>query len=416
MSRQPFAASTDLVGGLQVTGHRNAPTLIWASEAVIHRDLSGRYWTPYPLYNSQIAAIREQFGPLRLSVRCEPRNATDSEAIWLEDAAVSVSPLPRYRGVAGFVRSLPSLCRQIHREMRSADALTVRLPGPIGSIHALSAMLQGKPFSIHMVGDPDEVLKSEGFSFYEKLLCRPLVWLTRWLCKRAAACAYVTDELLQRRYPAGRGVPTVAISNVVLQQEDFVSQPLTAPRDPARLCFCGSLEQHYKGLDILLDALVILCDANVPVRLNVLGSGRYLSYYEGGAGPRGLSDTVKFHGSIPRDRVLSLFRDSDMFIMPSRTEGLPRAMIEAMAQGLPCIGTNIGGIPELLDEAALVPVDDATALAERIEAFLSSPRLYAEQSARNLSRSRHFQIDRIDKRRRDFHAALFAAMDQRNQK
>ena len=145
-------------------------------------------------------------------------------------------------------------------------------------------------------------------------------------------------------------------------------------------------------------------------QLDVLGGGRFLRDYERDAKRRGLNDLVTFHGAIPRSRVLELFKQCDLFVMPSRTEGLPRAMIEAMAQGLPCIGTRVGGIPELLDDAALVPVDDVRALSDRIAEFLANPVLYSTQAAGNLRRSQDFLVEKIDERRLTFHSALRAAL------
>ena len=89
-------------------------------------------------------------------------------------------------------------------------------------------------------------------------------------------------------------------------------------------------------------------------------------------------------------------------MLASRTEGLPRALIEAMAAGLPCIGTRVGGIPELLDDEALVAPGDAEALAARIRAFLDDAGLFERQAARNLREASIYAAPRLQRLRDGF--------------
>ena len=123
-----------------------------------------------------------------------------------------------------------------------------------------------------------------------------------------------------------------------------------------------------------------------------------------------LSETVRFTGHLgDRKAVLAELDDADAFIMPSRTEGLPRAMIEAMARGLPCLGTRVGGIPELLDDDALFPVDDHRALARMVDARLRDPAWMTATSARNLALARTYRQDLLRERREQFYRAVFDA-------
>ncbi|MCF8708911.1 glycosyltransferase family 4 protein [Rhizorhapis sp. SPR117] len=393
---------------------RAKPTLHWASEAVINRDRHGRHWSAHPLHLSHLAEIRSHFDHLRLVLRVEERDPPVETVTWIVDHDVSVEPLPGYKGVGGFIKALPALVQRLNRAAVKADALSVRLPGPIGSLHAFFCWLRGIPYTVHMVGDPHQVLSSKGFRWYERLMRWPLVAVSRFICSRAVACAYVTERQLQLLYPPGKGAPSVAISNVLLEPRHFVDRPRLGPlKNRASLAFCGSLAQEYKGLDILLEAVYQLTSAGLDIHLVVMGDGVFRAKYETQALRLGLIERVRFCGNVPPETVLVQFRSCDLFVMPSRTEGLPRAMIEAMAQALPCIGTNVGGIPELLDDAALVPSDDVSALAARIERFLRDEQLFAAQSARNLDRAKYFETSLIAERRHSFYGWLSRAAVKR---
>ena len=90
---------------------------------------------------------------------------------------------------------------------------------------------------------------------------------------------------------------------------------------------------------------------------------------------------MTFLGQLPAGEMVRAQLDkADLFILPSKTEGLPRALVEAMARALPCIGTTVGGIPELLPSEDLVPPGDVKALAETIEDVLRRPERLAKMS------------------------------------
>ncbi|MET1074472.1 MAG: glycosyltransferase family 4 protein, partial [Umezawaea sp.] len=99
-----------------------------------------------------------------------------------------------------------------------------------------------------------------------------------------------------------------------------------------------------------------------------------------------------------RRRLVELLDEADLFAMPSRAEGLPRALVEAMARGLPAVGTRIGGIPELLEPGCLVGSDDDEALARVMGALLTDSEEWERQSRRNLALAATFEASTLDER------------------
>jgi glycosyltransferase involved in cell wall biosynthesis len=244
-------------------------------------------------------------------------------------------------------------------------------------------------------------------------------WSVRKLrqqCRRAFAVSYVTEQNLQIRYPADRSAVTTHYSSVELTPEAFAieSRPVRpTPRIPRLVCV-GSVEQMYKGVDTLLDAVADLSAAGTEVRLVHVGDGRHSSQLQQRATELGVADRVRFAGAVPTGAaVRSLLDNADLFVLPSRAEGLPRALIEAMARALPAIGSTAGGIPELLPETALVPPDDPVALASAIKELLSDPEAMASESARNLTRSLAFSAARLSARRDAFYRTVRAESQRR---
>jgi glycosyltransferase involved in cell wall biosynthesis len=135
-----------------------------------------------------------------------------------------------------------------------------------------------------------------------------------------------------------------------------------------------------------------------------VGDGKHRPELERRAAALGVSERVEFRGQLASGELVRQELDrADLFVLPSRQEGLPRAMIEAMARGLPCIGSTVGGIPELLPESDLVPPDDARRLAHTIRSVVTDPARLARMSERNLEKAREYAPERLARRRGHFY-------------
>lgn len=130
-----------------------------------------------------------------------------------------------------------------------------------------------------------------------------------------------------------------------------------------------------KGHDTLLRALARLSHRKIQITTLIVGDGAERTALQDMARGVGLGDRhVRFLGH--RVDVPDLLAASDIFVLPSITEGMPLAVLEAMAQRLPVIATPVGGVPELLEsgrEGFLVPVEDVAALADRMAELIEDP-------------------------------------------
>ena len=106
----------------------------------------------------------------------------------------------------------------------------------------------------------------------------------------------------------------------------------------------GSLAQMYKAPDVVITALSICVESGLDVRLTWIGDGKYRAKMEKLAEELQVQDRIVFQGQLSAPaEVRAVLDTADLFVLASRTEGLPRSLIEAMARGLPCIASSVGG-------------------------------------------------------------------------
>jgi len=320
-----------------------------------------------------------------------------------EGPGVRVLDLPDWSGPIGFIRNRKRITEAVRAASRTPVAVTMIVPGGIASVAFEDLAGRAVPFCVEVVGDPWESL-GPGASTHP---LRPILrrWLSRTLkrqCERAHSALYVTKEAIQRRYPC----PGIAagVSDVVLPREAFAPYPKFFDEPARKLIVVGTLAQLYKGHDLLLDAVHRCVTQGLNIRLTVVGDGRHREALAARAVKLGLEGRVQFTGQLsPASEVRRELDKSDLFVLPSRTEGLPRALAEAMARGLPCIASDVGGIPELLEPEEMVRAGEVGSLAAKIAEVLADPVRLSVMAARNLRKAHDYSEDILVPRRIAFY-------------
>ena len=142
-----------------------------------------------------------------------------------------------------------------------------------------------------------------------------------------------------------------------LRPDEFTTRAVAA--NAADFLFVGEM-RRIKGVDVLLDALALARKAK-PFTLALVGDGRDLSVFQNHAAVLGLANSAQFVGRKIMAEALPLGR---ILVMPSRHESFPYVILEAIAAQVPVIASKVGGIPEILPDAVLVPPGNTTALAQ----------------------------------------------------
>ena len=206
---------------------------------------------------------------------------------------------------------------------------------------------------------------------------------------------------------------TYAASDIELARIPGADRRIGNEAGSFRLVFVGSLEQLYKGPDVLLRAVARCRERGLDVHLRIVGDGRQRERLERLSCELRIRDSVTFVGALPAGEAIEReLLEADLFVLPSRTEGLPRALIEAMACGCPCVSTHVGGVPELLSDEDLVPAGDETALSVKISEVLRAPERLKQMSERNLRRAADFVERVLAPRRRSFYGCVRGFTEQ----
>jgi glycosyltransferase involved in cell wall biosynthesis len=333
------------------------------------------------------------------------------EANRVDHEDIKVLPLPYYIGPYQYLLRKNKLGKILRDYIDSYldDAFICRVPGVIGTAAARYLVYKKKPYGVEVVGDPMDVFARGSFdhplrTFFRYSTAKDL----KGVVKNAAAAIYVTKKYLQTRYPPHENAYSTYASNVMLPREAFAAHSKKLKyKQTFSLVAIGSLDAMYKSPDVAIKAIALLTKKDINVSLQWLGGGRYIEEMKALASRSGVADRVNFIGTVASPVEVRQYLDAaDLFVLPSRTEGLPRVFVEAMARGLPCIGTRIGGIPELLEENALVPINQPAILANKIADFLTKSSLADAHAERNLKEARNYAFDLLDVRRINFYQHL----------
>jgi glycosyltransferase involved in cell wall biosynthesis len=268
---------------------------------------------------------------------------------------------------------LASACWTALREIRAwkPDAAIAFFGIPSGPVGLLLKLSAGVPYLVSLRGGDVPGFQPYDLALFHKLL-GPVI---RLLWKRSAGIVANSAGL---RALARRFAPEMEIEVIPNGVDARTFHPAltdeTAP-GPVRLLFVGRVV-FQKGLDVLLRALAAL--AARDFHLEIIGDGDQRAPLSAEIERLGLGGKITFAGWCDRAAIAERYRRADLFVFPSRDEGMPNVVLEAMASGLPIVATVIAGSEDLVragENGCLVPPEDATALAAALDRLIAQPEL-----------------------------------------
>jgi glycosyltransferase involved in cell wall biosynthesis len=373
-------------------------------------------------YGIYVDALAAQFERVLVVAPCA-KVADPALAYTLRADNVDFAPLPFYNR---WIRSLPAILATpvaVLRRHAQWDVLYIRLPCPLVMPAFALARLAARPLCVHVVGDL--LTQMADYPGALQPLARLAAQVSELLTTRVARSALTVTQgtALAARYSGGACSAHSVIESTVGDAD--VRPRRHAPlHTPVRLLSVGALLPK-KGVQFLLEAMATL-QADLPIALSVVGSGPTAAALQQQAHGLAVDDAVHFVGPIAEDDALrDAYRAADVFVLPSLAEGVPRVLIEAMANGLPIVSTSVGGIRDIVvheRNGILVEPGSPVALADAIRRVIADASLRAHLIAGSLDTARHYTREAhartvtnlVDAYVRERFPRLASAADQRS--
>lgn len=293
--------------------------------------------------------------------------------------------------------------RIIENAVLANDFIIVRLPSEAGCIAIEYAKKYSKPYLVEVVGCIFDTLWNH--SYKGKILALPRFLRMKRAVKNANYAIYVTNEFLQNRYPC-KG-KTIGCSDVVLpmMSEGVLQKRICKIKNnsynrPIILGTIAAVNVRYKGQEYVIKAIYELNKIGYNFEYHLVGDGDN-GFLRAVANRYNVTEKVKFLGGLPHSNIFDYLDSVDVYIQPSKTEGLPRALVEAMSRACPSLGSATGGIPELLNKEFVFKIGVVSEICSILKKM--TQEILINEAERSFEKAKEYNKGKLDDARTDFY-------------
>lgn len=377
---------------------------LFCYDGPIQCDGEGRHYSPV-VNNTVFNRYLGHADHLTVAIRVEPfrMGADTSRSKLIDETYVDIVAVPSQSTLRGIVFHRAEAARILTEQLEKVDFAIIRLPSFIGQLAVKIARKLHKPYLVEVVGCPWDSLWNYGLK--GKLIAPWMTLSMKHQIKHADYAIYVTNKFLQSRYPTdgiGIGCSDVQIASVTEQVLQHRLEKIRRGSEKYVLGTTAAVNVPYKGHQYVIEALGKLKKQGITNFVYQMVGDGDRTRLEQVIRDNDVADQVEFLGAMPHDKVFQWLDTIDIYIQPSRQEGLPRAVIEAMSRGLPAIGAATGGIPELILPECIF--SNTNRNIDEICALLLSytPERMEREARRNHAQACTYLIENIETRRNSF--------------
>lgn len=338
------------------------------------------------------------------------RNSNDlkNKKVLSSRSNVSFYLTDKYTSVSNLLKNKKEIEKELTNLINQADVVLTRLPSVLGFIGANIAIKKNKTLWVEQVGNAKEALGTHG-SLLGKIAAPIFEFQNKKIVRKANFVSYVTESKLQKDYPAKKEATTVALSDVIIKtilaEKDLENERFFG--DIFRIGLIGGFDARYKGQSVLLKAISLLnAEIKKNIKISLVGKGDYAWILET-AMQLNLRDNIEFIGALESGNQINEFlKTLSLYVQPSLTEGMPRATIEAMAMGCPVIGSNVGGIPDIVSVQFVHQKGNYHLLSNHIDYLFKNREELKKEAFFSLEKAIPYLKQNLDKKRLDFYAKM----------
>lgn len=384
-------------------------------ELHFYKDKNGEYWSKRLIDYEYLDRYLSVFEEISVCARISFIEDNDGTLLKLSGPKVSFVELPDTQGVKETLKAFHITKKIFRKALKSHDAVIVRAPSMMTMLLYREIKKSGIPFSVDVALSGMNMFPGSGM-VYHVLNCCVDKYLKK-ICMEANGVSYVTEYVLQNSYPCKAIIEpnnnnyfTGAFSTIEMNDEHYYRQNWDINVQPQKfiLIHSGFMDDNRKCQDYVLKVIKNVVDRGYNVEMRFIGDGALRTKYEEMAETLGIRDKCVFCGLIRNKMtLLEELRKSHLFIFPTKAEGLPRSVLEAMAQGLPCVSSPVDGVTELLPDKYLVNWWDVDGFTEKVCSLLSNWADMVEQSERNYQKSLEYHNDILKGKRHEFYGKLY---------
>lgn len=384
-------------------------------ELHFYKDKNGEYWSKRLIDYEYLDRYLSVFEEISVCARISFIEDNDGTLLKLSGPKVSFVELPDTQGVKETLKAFHITKKIFRKALKSHDAVIVRAPSMMTMLLYREIKKSGIPFSVDVALSGMNMFPGSGM-VYHILNCCVDKYLKK-ICMEANGVSYVTEYVLQNSYPCkamiepnNKNYFTGAFSTIEMNDEHYYRQNWDINVQPQKfiLIHSGFMDDNRKCQDYVLKVIKNVVDRGYNVEMRFIGDGALRPKYEEMAETLGIRDKCVFCGLIRNKMtLLEELRKSHLFIFPTKAEGLPRSVLEAMAQGLPCVSSPVDGVTELLPDKYLVNWWDVDGFTEKVCSLLSNWPDMVEQSERNYQKSLEYHNDILKGKRHEFYGKLY---------
>lgn len=315
----------------------------------------GGIWEVEGSFARYVDSLAPYADEVSLCVPVRPAAAAPVEGTRVRAANVRLAPLPYFDGPRQFYPQLAAVGRVLRAWVPTCDLINCRVPTPAAWFAFKQARRAGVPVFLLVVGDLAAVAPTLPYRGAKRLLFAAYTAFEERAIRRMArsSLTFANGADLVEKHRR-QGATVIETKTTTIAADEIDTRLDTCQGLPIRLLTVSRIDPR-KGLTCLPGAIARLRAAGRDVSLDIVGPAvgqtgeRERAAIEAAATDLGVSDRVRCIGPVPLDRLMPLYRDYDLFVLPTGPgEGIPRVLLEAMAGGLPVIATRIAGIPSLV--------------------------------------------------------------------